>query len=204
MCDAFVQASSFAAQKHRDQRRKNSTAAPYINHPLSVAARISKAGVTNEIALVGAVLHDTVEDTDTTIEEIQSLFGDCVAKVVAEVTDNKHLPKAERKRLQVERAHLRSYEAKLIKLSDKIDNLLSLLDDPPLGWDVKRIQGYFVWSKFVVEGLKGTNGNLEKQIDDLFRGTFVDPSDCSKRCECIPTDVDLGVFLEKYYESMNE
>ena len=119
----FVRAASFAAYKHRNQRRKNSAAEPYINHPLSVAARLSSAGVTDAVALVGAVLHDTVEDTDTTLEEVRTLFGDAVAQVVAEVTDNKQLPKAERKRLQVERAHQKSPQAKLIKLGDKLDNL---------------------------------------------------------------------------------
>lgn len=115
------------------------------------------------------MLHDTVEDTDTTLDEIEKEFGKKVREIVSEVTDDKSLPKAKRKQLQIEHAKGSSFEAKLIKLADKLYNLRDLEKSAPMGWTSSRINEYFKWSKMVVDELKGTNEALEEQLDALFK-----------------------------------
>ena len=117
--------------------------------------------------LQAALLHDTVEDTDTTIEEIEEHFGPTVRSVVAEVTDDKSLPKAKRKRLQVETAPKKSKEAKLVKLADKLYNLRDLERQTPKGWSEDRVQEYFKWAGEVVSGVLGTNDQLEGQLEKI-------------------------------------
>ncbi|XP_064373850.1 guanosine-3',5'-bis(diphosphate) 3'-pyrophosphohydrolase MESH1 isoform X1 [Dromaius novaehollandiae] len=120
----LLEAADFAAEKHKAQRRKDPEGTPYINHPLGVARILAQeAGVTDIVVLQAALLHDTVEDTDTTFSEIEERFGEEVRRVVEEVTDDKTLPKAERKRLQIEHAPGCSRRAKLVKLADKLHNL---------------------------------------------------------------------------------
>ncbi|MEQ2189330.1 Guanosine-3',5'-bis(diphosphate) 3'-pyrophosphohydrolase MESH1 [Goodea atripinnis] len=116
-----------------------------------------------------ALLHDTVEDTDTTSEELEAKFGPIVAHIVQEVTDDKRLPKQERKRLQVEHAPHCSQQAKLVKLADKLYNLRDLNACVPVGWSAERVQEYFVWAAEVVKGLKGTNLALEEKLEELFK-----------------------------------
>jgi guanosine-3',5'-bis(diphosphate) 3'-pyrophosphohydrolase len=140
----ILQASNFAAAKHSRQRRKNAEGSPYINHPIEVAYHLSAVGcVTDEDVLVAALLHDTIEDTDTTPEELVQLFGDAVAALVVECTDDKSLPKIERKRLQIENAPKKSPGAKMIKIADKTCNLRSILSDPPNDWPLLRQYDYF-------------------------------------------------------------
>src|SRR5579871_3963104 len=113
--DALV----FAADKHRNQRRKDHDASPYINHPIALAnILVNEAGVSDPIVVVAAVLHDTVEDTDATPDEITARFGPAVSAIVAEVTDDKRLPKDERKRRQVEHAPHASFRAQQVKIAD--------------------------------------------------------------------------------------
>ena len=120
----LLKALAFAAHKHRDQRRKDADASPYINHPIALAdVLVNEGGVTDFEVLCAALLHVTVEDTATTHEELVDAFGSRIARIVAEVTDDKRLPKAERKRLQIEHAPKISHEAKLVKLADKLVNL---------------------------------------------------------------------------------
>ena len=120
----FLKALSFAASKHRNQRRKDAVKTPYINHPIAVAdILLSEAGVADEVVLMAALLHDTVEDTDTTLDELEQHFGRVVRDVVAEVTDDKSLPKAVRKQQQIEHAADLSDRARLVKLADKISNV---------------------------------------------------------------------------------
>lgn len=122
-----MKAADFAAKKHRDQRRKDPQQTPYINHPIGVAnILINEGGVDDPIVLQAALLHDTVEDTETTLDEIEEHFGPKVRGIVAEVSDDKDLPKEERKRLQVVNAPHKSKEAKLVKLADKLYNLRDL------------------------------------------------------------------------------
>lgn len=168
--ELLIKAADFAAHKHRRQRRKDAEASPYINHPLALARVLKlEAGVGDVQVLVAAILHDTVEDTETTVEELAEVFGSAIASIVAEVTDDKRLPKPERKRLQVERAPTSSPQAKLVKLADKICNLRDVLDAPPAHWPLERRRGYFEWAKAVIDGLRGTHPVLERLFDEAYR-----------------------------------
>ncbi|KXW56469.1 HD domain-containing protein [Ferrovum sp. PN-J185] len=160
----------FAADKHRHQRRKDFHASPYINHPLALAYVLSnEAGIVDINVLSAALLHDTIEDTDTTLEELIERFGSKIASIVLEVTDDKSLPKQQRKQLQIDHAPHSSDEAKLVKLADKICNLRDLFDYPPHGWSVERIHDYFDWSEKVIAGLRGVNPKLEYLVDQLLQ-----------------------------------
>ncbi|XP_029431003.1 guanosine-3',5'-bis(diphosphate) 3'-pyrophosphohydrolase MESH1 isoform X2 [Rhinatrema bivittatum] len=165
----LLEAADFAAKKHRSQRRKDPEGTPYINHPIGVARILShEAGVTDTAVLQAALLHDTVEDTDTTFLEIEEKFGKEIRQMVEEVTDDKTLPKRERKRLQIEHARHCSQGARLVKLADKLYNLRDLNRCTPTGWTKKRVQEYFVWASQVVKGLRGTSPVLEEKLDQLF------------------------------------
>ena len=162
----ILRALAFAAEKHRDQRRKNAEASPYINHPIALANMLANEGhVDDSVVICAALLHDTIEDTETTPEELRAAFGDEIAGIVREVTDDKLLPKQERKRLQIEHASSLSDKAKLVKLADKICNLRDIARQPPAGWDVSRKQEYFDWAKAVVDRLRGTSAALEAAFD---------------------------------------
>ena len=165
----LLKALAFAAYKHRDQRRKDADASPYINHPIALAdVLVNEGGVTDHEVLCAALLHDTVEDTDTTHEELVDAFGSRIARIVAEVTDDSALPKAERKRLQIEHAPRLSREAKLVKLADKLCNLRDVADHPPAKWDLQRRREYFDWAKQVVDGLRGVHPRLEAAFDAAY------------------------------------
>jgi len=168
MLAQFIQAVAFAAEKHKNQRRKNADASPYINHPIELADLLANdGGIVNTDVLCAAVLHDTIEDTDTTAEELREIFGPRITGIVMEVTDDKSLPRDVRKQLQVEHAPGSSHEAKLVKLADKICNLRDMIDKPPAGWSVQRRLDYFEWAARVISGIRGTNSKLEKIFDAL-------------------------------------
>jgi guanosine-3',5'-bis(diphosphate) 3'-pyrophosphohydrolase len=159
----------FATEKHRNQRRKNFDASPYINHPIQVAELLWRVGQVRDITiLVGALLHDTLEDTSATAQEIGELFGETVLFLVQEVSDDKRLPKAQRKQLQIERAPYVSNRAKHIKLADKISNIQDLIHEPPHEWSHQRRQLYLAWSMQVVAGLRGVNLQLEAYYDKIY------------------------------------
>ena len=165
---ALLKALHFAADKHRDQRRKDAEASPYINHPIEVAEMLARVGgVTDLVTLQGAILHDTIEDTNTTPEELEAHFGPEVRDVVLEVTDDKTLEKMERKRLQIEHAAHISERAQQIKLADKIANVRAVTHAPPAKWRLERRQEYLDWTEQVVAGLRGINPALEKLYDEL-------------------------------------
>jgi len=164
----LLQAASFAAKKHRYQKRKGDDAEPYINHPLEVANLLANVGKVDDYdILIAAVLHDTVEDTETTAEELTELFGATVCGYVLEVTDDKSLPKEERKLKQIEHAPHLSDGAKQVKLGDKISNITDVLNNPPAGWSKERKAEYIKWGEKVVAGLRGANKDLENYFDDL-------------------------------------
>ena len=170
----LLNATRFAANRHRFQRRKGTDASPYINHPIEVANLLADVGdVTDLTALVAAVLHDTVEDTETTSAEIEALFGAEVRALVAEVTDDKSLPKAERKRLQIEHAPSLSSHAKAIKIADKISNILDITHNPPAGWSPKRKREYLEWAGRVVAGCRGVNQGLDRRFDGVLRDALL-------------------------------
>ena len=165
----LFRALAFAAHKHRDQRRKDAEASPYINHPIALAQVLAAEGGVSDIeVLAAALLHDTIEDTDTTGEELEREFGSRIASIVAEVTDDTALPKADRKRLQIEHAGRLSEGAKLVKLADKICNLRDVADRPPAKWDLQRRQEYFDWAKKVIDGLRGAHPKLEAAFDAAY------------------------------------
>ena len=162
----LLKALRFSADKHRNQRRKDNAQSPYINHPIEVVQLLWDVGGVRDIdILLAAILHDTIEDTETRSEDIREVFGEAVMALVMEVTDDKSLPKEERKRLQIETAPHKSYGAKLIKLADKSCNVRNLVTTPPKDWSIKRRQEYLLWTEKVVAGLRGTNPALEEYYD---------------------------------------
>lgn len=166
---AILQAAVFASQKHARQKRKGAAGEPYVNHLLEVAQLVSSALTEPDPNLViAALLHDTVEDTGVTAQELAERFGPDVAALVMEVTDDKSLPKAERKRLQIEHASEKSSRAQVLKLADKISNLRSILSSPPLDWDQQRKQQYFEWARKVIAGLTHPNPVLLAEFERTY------------------------------------
>lgn len=164
----LVKAVAFAADKHRTQRRKDADASPYINHPIALANVLAnEGGITDVVVLSAAVLHDTIEDTNTTAEELTAIFGSKITATVLDVTDDKALDKHVRKQRQIEHAPHISKEAKLVKLADKICNLRDILASPPADWSPERKQGYFDWTAKVVAGVRGVHPELEAVFDEL-------------------------------------
>jgi hypothetical protein len=177
-----LRAASFAAHKHRKQTRKSKESEPYIIHPIRVSELVATLGGKGDnIPLVqAAMLHDTVEDTDTTYEELEKQFGPKVRSLVQEVSDDKNLPKEVRKRLQIEHAPKKSPEAKILSMADKVANLEDLLtrsngDGVPLGWSVERVQNYCVWANAVAKGLQGESKLLDQRLKQLVSGEFEYP-----------------------------
>ena len=159
----ILKAAHFAAHKHRNQRRKDEEKTPYINHPISVAKIISEIGnIEDPEVLAAALLHDTIEDTETTVDELIDNFGERVCSLVQEVTDDKNLPKMERKQRQIEHAKEISEGAALIKLGDKISNVTDITDTPPTDWDSNRRLEYFEWAEKVINNCPKVNTSLEK------------------------------------------
>jgi len=168
----LLKAIRFSADKHRNQRRKDNAQSPYINHPIEVVQLLwDVGGIRDADVLLAAILHDTIEDTHTRPEEIRAAFGPDVLSLVLEVTDDKSLPKAERKRLQIESASHKSFGAKLVKLADKCCNVRDLLALPPENWSLERRREYLLWTEQVVAGLRGTNAALEEYYEhELING----------------------------------
>ncbi len=162
----LLKALAFAAHKHRDQRRKDEESSPYINHPIALANLLCNEGyVTDMNVICAALLHDTVEDTDTTSEELEREFGVEIRRIVMDVTDDKTLEKDVRKQRQIEHASHISDQAKLVKLADKISNLRDVANNPPTDWDLNRRQEYFDWAITVIDRLRGVHGPLEAIFD---------------------------------------
>lgn len=166
--DAILDAAIFAARKHQGQVRKDRQASPYVTHPLTVTRLIQATGkIHDQDILIAAVLHDTIEDTQTRPKEIRDQFGEDVLAIVLEVSDDKSLKKLCRKQRQVINAPRLSYPAKIIKIADKIANCRDILHSPPKKWSRKRRQEYLQWSADVVEQIRGTNPPLEAAFDAL-------------------------------------
>jgi GTP diphosphokinase / guanosine-3',5'-bis(diphosphate) 3'-diphosphatase len=165
----ILAAAQFAAEKHAQQRRKGAAQEPYINHLIEVARLIADSSdkLDPELIMAG-LLHDTVEDTGVTKEELEHKFGPDVASLVAEVTDDKTLPKETRKALQVKNAPKKSPRGQTLKLADKISNLRSILHSPPADWSHERRRQYFDWAKQVVDGLPSPNPKLKAEFDRVY------------------------------------
>ncbi|XP_043495603.1 guanosine-3',5'-bis(diphosphate) 3'-pyrophosphohydrolase MESH1 [Polistes fuscatus] len=179
----IIKCTNFAAEKHKNQKRKDAAQTPYINHPIGVANILVHEGdVYDPVVILAALLHDTVEDTDTSFDEIEQEFGYTVSQVVQEITDDKALPKAERKRLQIENAPKRSHRAKLVLLADKLYNLRDLQKSTPIGWTPERVKEYFKWAKAVVDRIRRTNSNLEIALDKVFEEQRIETE---IKCKCV-------------------
>ena len=166
----LLQAIHFAARKHRDQRRKDEEASPYINHPISVSLLLAEiGGITDPEVLSAAILHDTLEDTDTTPEELEAAFGMRIRKLVEEVTDDKRLPKAKRKQRQIDHASQLSADAVLIKLGDKISNVLDVTHSPPADWNIERRREYLDWAEAVVNNCSRVSSALETYFAQVLK-----------------------------------
>lgn len=188
-------AAAFAAERHRFQRRKGDDSS-YICHPLRVGLMLSSYDNQNDNLIVAGILHDTVEDTATSLGDIKFLFGVEVAKIVDEVSDDKSLPKVTRKKLQVENASKKSRNAQLIKLADKIDNLRDLTRVPPKGWTVDDIRGYFLWARAVVKNIPDIPSMFQDELDELFSYQI-------NGLNMISNNEELNSkLLEEYYERM--
>jgi guanosine-3',5'-bis(diphosphate) 3'-pyrophosphohydrolase len=167
---AVLSAAVFAAEKHAKQRRKGAAAEPYINHLLEVAQLVADAiREPDTNLLIAALLHDTIEDVGVTGEELVQRFGNDVATLVVEVTDDKSLPKEEPKRLQIAHASKISARAQTIKLADKISNLRSILSSPPADWSFERRKEYFTWAKQVVDGFTAPNPALKEEFENTIQ-----------------------------------
>lgn len=165
----LLEALAFAAHKHRNQRRKGAEGLPYVNHAIGVARVLAGEGnVTDSVVLCAAVLHDTIEDTATSPGELMREFGAEITAIVLEVSDDKSLPKEERKRLQIERAARISHPARLVKLADKICNLRDMVRSPPADWTLQRTREYFEWARCVIDALRGTHAGLEVAFDAAY------------------------------------
>lgn len=166
MYELILKAADYAARQHRDQRRKDAEASPYINHPIAVARILSEAGIDDPVVLAAAILHDTIEDTTTTPDDLRQRFDDRIASIVVQVTDDKSLEKARRKELQVEHAPHLSEAAALVKFADKIANLTDILESPP-PWTPERKAAYFAWARTVVVRLPVQHARLRERFDAL-------------------------------------
>jgi GTP diphosphokinase / guanosine-3',5'-bis(diphosphate) 3'-diphosphatase len=167
--EPVLTAALYAAEKHAQQKRKGVAGAPYVNHLLEVAHLIAtNSDDADTNLLVAALLHDVVEDTPVTITEVEERFGGDVAGLVAEVTDDKSLPKEKRKALQVQNAPRKSPRAQSIKLADKISNLRSIISSPPVEWSYERKRQYFDWAKQVVDGLNAPNARLKAEFEKIY------------------------------------
>ncbi|MEW6562277.1 MAG: HD domain-containing protein [Pseudomonadota bacterium] len=166
----IAEALDYAAVKHVHQRRKGELAEPYLNHVTEVARLIATATEGKDPNLViAALLHDTMEDQGVGYDELCLRFGEDVANLVQEVTDDMSIPKPERKLLQQFNASLKSPRAKMLRIADKTSNLHSLLNSPPKHWDMERKREYFEWSRRVVEGCRGVNAALETVFDAAYQ-----------------------------------
>jgi guanosine-3',5'-bis(diphosphate) 3'-pyrophosphohydrolase len=192
--DRLLSATNFAALKHSTQRRKDAAKSPYINHPVEVANFLAQAGVTDVEVLMAALLHDTIEDTQTTYAELVENFGERVANMVQDCSDNKSLSKVDRKRLQLEHAKHVAEGSKLVKLGDKYSNVSGLLKHPPASWTEQEIKGYAVWAYAVVRKLRGLNSSIDKQFNELYSNFGLNTV----------TDEELDVMLQQYYKNIDK
>lgn len=167
MENLLIKAAVYAAEKHKYQRRKGFNQVPYINHPLKVASILSKFGETKVELLIAAILHDVVEDTDASDEEVALEFSKEVSDLVLEVSDDKDLPYSIRKELQVKGAPTLSEDAKKIKIADKICNIEDILNYP-LDWSTERKLTYLDWAKEVVSGCRNVNSELDRLFDETY------------------------------------
>lgn len=191
----IMKACKYSAECHRDQRRKDEKKTPYINHPIEVAEFLTTHGINDDNTIVGALLHDVIEDTNGTEQEITDMFGADVLKIVLECSDDKKLDKVERKRFQISHASHISPEAKLVKLADKYSNISGLLINPPMTWSPAEIYGYVYWGLAVCRKLFGVNDEIDNALKQLFSQYDIDIN---------MSDDKLNDHLEAYYKVIDK
>lgn len=159
----LIQALDFSARHHADQRRKGRENVPYINHPIRVAYYLATVAEIEDPQLIAAaILHDTVEDTSAGADEIRAEFGEKIAELVGEVTDDKSLAKRVRKQKQIDHAPQVSWAASQLKLADKLSNVEDISQAPPADWSLARRREYIEWTEQVVERLPEPHPELAK------------------------------------------
>lgn len=193
-----IRAIEFATDAHKAQKRKAS-GDPYIIHPIRVLRVLSEAGITDDTVLIAAVLHDVVEDTSVTLDEIHKIFGKRVANFVYEVTNNPDLSKIDKKKAQITKAPNMSVGAKLIKMADMTDNLSDLLEYPPPEWTRERVKGYFVWKYviYVSGGFRDVNNYLVNELDKLFSSVLT-----INELMHLRIDKAKSKLLQEYYDTL--
>ena len=174
----LLEALAFAVDRHRFHRRKDRRLSPYVHHLIDVLNLLWQiGGIREEDLLIAGVLHDVIEDTNTTPEEIEATFGAKVLAYVLEVSDDKSQPQAMRKRLQVLTARSKSVGAKHLQLADKIANLQDLNLRPPVGWTVTRRHAYANWAQEVIAPIRGTNESLENLFEEVVQAVLAQSTD---------------------------
>jgi (p)ppGpp synthase/HD superfamily hydrolase len=192
---AITYACKRASEWHKKQTRKDSDKTPYINHPIEVAEFLTFNGITDRDVIIAAYLHDVVEDTDGTYEDIRVLFGDNVTKIVEECSDDKGLDKIKRKEEQIKHASHISDSAKLVKAADKYSNIRGLLETPPAFWSKDEIIGYVHWGFSVCRKISGVNSNVDSALIELFLRHKIDVE---------MTEKDLEDRITKYYRIIDK
>ena len=192
---SLLQCIEFASLAHATQRRKDPMQSPYINHPIAVAtflaSHVDPASEGYQDAILAALLHDTIEDTLTTFESLVKEFGEKVAWIVMECTDDKSKSKVERKKLQIEHAKHISKQAKWVKLADKYDNVKGLIGNPPATWSKEIVFGYAVWASEVCAHLKGVSSKMDAELDALFSHFGIDKMSKAER------EKELALYYER-------
>ena len=162
-----LKATQFAALKHCDQRRKDGKT-PYIIHPISVAMILAEIGSIEDLEILSAaLLHDTLEDTDTSAHELDKIFGSRVRIIVEELTDNDMLTFSQSKQMQIENAPYLSKNATLVRIADKISNVSDVIENPPPEWNQKRCNKYVDWAEAVMNNCQKVNQDLENHFFEL-------------------------------------
>lgn len=201
--ELYSRALTFATIAHQNQRRKVNNI-PYIIHPIGVSNYAVNIGKIEDINIVVAcLLHDTVEDTSVTIDDIEAHFGKKIKTIVEQVTDDKNLTQVERKRQQVINVKHKTNEAKIVKMCDTIYNLKDLIENPI--WCIERVQGYFVWKYLIMQECKGINTYLEKELNKIFKMKLVKEGNEYPVLPCDTCNIELvKEHVEKYYELLSK
>lgn len=200
---SLSKAIAYATDKHKYQRRK-SDHTPYITHPVRVMEILVDHGIVDSITLQVAVLHDVVEDTDATLSDIRERFGPIVSSIVNEVSDDKFVPKADRKRMQITKVQEGSYWCKVVKMADKVDNCRDIVRiGPPVHWTGEYTQGYIAWCFCVVEVARDACPSLAKTFEnDVLNERFTPPQCGGGKLDCRAwnTPDELVELVDKFYE----
>jgi hypothetical protein len=165
----LTRALAFAAEAHRNHRRKGASQEPYINHLIEVADLVASVEDGDVDVLIAALLHDVLEDTGICYDELAAAFGERVAGIVQENSDDMTLPKPERQRVRLAGISKKSREARLVKFADIISNLRAIAVSPPAGWSNDRRLGYLDSCRNLVDAGRGSNAEIERIFDDTTR-----------------------------------